>query len=87
MADIYADPHYAARGMLARVSDPEFGEATLPAPVPRVSEPPGHITHAAGRIGADTEQVLEALAGLSKEDIARLEAAQVIYCDRAGLKP
>jgi crotonobetainyl-CoA:carnitine CoA-transferase CaiB-like acyl-CoA transferase len=87
MADIYADPHYAARGMLARVPDPQFGEVTLPAPVPRLSETPGRITHAAGRVGADTEQVLEALAGLSKEDIARLEAQQVIYCDRAGPKP
>jgi crotonobetainyl-CoA:carnitine CoA-transferase CaiB-like acyl-CoA transferase len=83
MADIYADPHYAARGMLARVSDPEFGEVTLPAPVPRLSETPGHIRHAAGRVGADTEQVLEALAGLSKEDIARLEAQHVVYCDRS----
>jgi crotonobetainyl-CoA:carnitine CoA-transferase CaiB-like acyl-CoA transferase len=82
MADIYADPHYAARGMLARVPDPELGEVTLPAPVPRLSETPGRITHAAGRVGADTEQVLEALAGLSKDDIARLEVERVIYCDR-----
>jgi crotonobetainyl-CoA:carnitine CoA-transferase CaiB-like acyl-CoA transferase len=73
--------------MLARVPDPQFGEVTLPAPVPRLSETPGRITHAAGRVGADTEPVLEALAGLSKEDIARLEAQQVIYCDRAGPKP
>jgi hypothetical protein len=34
-------------------------------------------------VGADTEQVLKQLAGLSKEDVARLEAQQVIYCDHS----
>lgn len=84
MADIYADPHYAARGMLARVADPGWGSVTLPAPVPRLSETPGRIAHAAGPVGADTEQVLEQLAGLSKPEIEQLEADKVIYCDRRG---
>jgi len=37
MADIFADPQYAARGMLAKVPDEELGEVTVPAPVPRLS--------------------------------------------------
>ncbi len=82
LADIYADPHYAARGMLARVADADLGDVTLPAPVPRLSATPGDIRHAAGRIGADTERVLKAYAGLSAEDVKRLEAEKIIYCDR-----
>ena len=80
MADIYADPHYAARGMLVRVPEPELGSVTLPAPVPRLSDTPGRIRHAAGRVGTDTERILQELAGLSHDEIARLEADHVIHC-------
>jgi crotonobetainyl-CoA:carnitine CoA-transferase CaiB-like acyl-CoA transferase len=84
MADIYADPHYAARGMLARVPDADLGEVTVPAPVPRLSATPGVIRHAAGRIGADTDDVLMRLAGLSAGELARLEAERVIDRGSAG---
>lgn len=30
IADIFADPHYRARGMLARVEHPRLGSVTLP---------------------------------------------------------
>ncbi|HEY9446542.1 MAG TPA: CoA transferase, partial [Burkholderiales bacterium] len=61
MADIFADPHYAARGMLAKVPDEELGEVTVPAPVPRLSRTPGTIRKSGGRIGLDTARVLSSL--------------------------
>ena len=79
MADIYADPHYAARGMLAKVNDPRLGELVFPAPVPRLSETPGRIAHPAGRIGADTDEVLQRLAGVDASTLARLRTAGVIH--------
>ncbi|HTD90003.1 MAG TPA: CoA transferase, partial [Burkholderiales bacterium] len=80
MADIFKDPHYAARGMLARIPDDDFGTITVPAPVPRLSKTPGHIFKSGGRVGENTRDVLRELTGLDDADIARLEQAQVIRC-------
>ncbi len=84
MADIFKDPHYAARGMLAQVSDEDFGTVTVPNVVPKLSATPGAIRHSGHRIGQDTRRVLTELAGLSAEEIAQLEAQRVIACDRSG---
>ena len=83
MADIFKDPHYAARGMLAKIPDDQFGTLTVPAPVPRLSKTPGHIFKSGGRVGENTREVLRELAGLSDADFARLEQAQVICCAEA----
>jgi crotonobetainyl-CoA:carnitine CoA-transferase CaiB-like acyl-CoA transferase len=83
MADIFADPHYAARGMLARVEDEDIGPVALVAPVPRLSKTPGRIRKSGGRVGQDTAQVLKTLAGLTAEEIARFETEKVIYCERS----
>ena len=84
MADIFKDPHYAARGMLAQVPDEDFGTVTVPNVVPKLSATPGAIHHSGHRIGQDTRRVLTELAGLSAEEIAQLEAQRVIACDRSG---
>ena len=80
MADIFKDPHYAARGMLMQVPDDNFGTITLPAPVPRLSKTPGRIIKSGGKVGEDTRNVLRELAGMTDADIARLETAQVVKC-------
>jgi crotonobetainyl-CoA:carnitine CoA-transferase CaiB-like acyl-CoA transferase len=84
VADIFKDPHYAARGMLARVPDDDLGEVTLANVVPKLSETPGAIRHSGHRVGQDTRRVLMELAGLSAEDIAELETHRIIACDRTG---
>ncbi|MBI3937799.1 MAG: CoA transferase [Betaproteobacteria bacterium] len=81
MADIFQDPHYKARGMLARVADEDVGPLTLVAPVPRLSETPGRIRHTGRHIGQDTRRVLKELAGLSDAEIDRLTAARVVHCE------
>ena len=82
--DIFNDPHYAARGMLARVPDEDFGTVTMPAVVPKLKGTPGVIRHAGRRIGQDTRGVLREVAGYSDAEIQQLEAAKIIACDPGG---
>ncbi len=78
IADIFADPHYHARGNLQKVNDPEAGEVVVPGVVPRLSRTPGRIKHLGPRKGADNEMVLRDLLGLSDAKIAELKAQRVI---------
>jgi crotonobetainyl-CoA:carnitine CoA-transferase CaiB-like acyl-CoA transferase len=80
LADIFDDPHYKARGMLARVADPDLGSVTVAAPVPRLSETPGRISHAGREIGYDTRAVLTGLAGVSEDDLKTLEQTGIVRC-------
>jgi formyl-CoA transferase len=67
IADIYADPQFAARQMLQQVPHPTLGHTTQAGIVPRLSATPGRIRHTGPDLGADTETVRrEVLA--SKED-------------------
>jgi crotonobetainyl-CoA:carnitine CoA-transferase CaiB-like acyl-CoA transferase len=78
MADIFKDPHYAARGMLARVPDEDLGELTVPAPVPRLTGTPGTIRKTGGRVGRDTVSVLRDVLGLAADEIERLEREGIV---------
>lgn len=72
MADIFADPHYRARGMLVPVPDEDVGPITMAAPVPWLSATPGQTAHAGHRIGQDTRQILRAIGGLAPDAIDKL---------------
>jgi crotonobetainyl-CoA:carnitine CoA-transferase CaiB-like acyl-CoA transferase len=83
VADIYDDPHYRARGMLATVGSDELGKVTMPNVVPRLTDTPGAIRHAGRAIGQDTRDVLREIAGLTEAELAALEATGVIACEPA----
>ena len=83
MADIFAHPHYRARGMLAEVSDEDLGHVTLAAPVPRLTGTPGRIRWAGRAIGADTRRVLMDIAGYNEAEVAALENDQAVYCGKS----
>ncbi len=76
--EIFTDPHYAARGTIARVPDPRLGALPVPAPVPRMSETPPAIRHLGPPLGADTDAVLGGWLGLVEEEIAGLRARGVV---------
>ncbi len=78
MTEIFKDPHYQARGMLARVPDEELGSLTMAAPVPRLSRTPGAIRNSGGRVGRDTSDVLRDVLGLAAAEIKQLERDNVI---------
>ena len=78
IADIFADPHFKARGNLVTIDDPGVGEVVVPAVIPRLSETPGRIARLGPALGDANEDVLGNLLGLSGEEIARLRDAKVI---------
>lgn len=76
-ADIFADPHLAARGDLVTVEDPVVGPLRQQAPYPRFVGQPVTAPTGAPRLGAHTDAVLAEL-GLSPSEIAHLRAERVV---------
>ncbi|MFE1953636.1 CaiB/BaiF CoA transferase family protein [Streptomyces sp. NPDC059524] len=78
IADIAADPHYRERGTLVDVPDPEFGDLSMPAPLPRLSRTPGSIRSTGPALGAHNTEIYQGLLGLSDQEIVALRADGVI---------
>ncbi len=76
-ADIAADAHYAARGMLQQIVAGDGEPLKVPGIIPKLSVTPGAIRSAAPKLGEHTEEVLTGL-GFSREEIAVLRQKQVI---------
>ncbi|MEY8037824.1 CaiB/BaiF CoA transferase family protein [Saccharopolyspora cebuensis] len=80
VADIAADPHFAARGMLERHPvriDDEPREVAFPGVVPKLAEEPGGTRWLGPELGAHTDEVLAELHR-TPADITRLRAEGVI---------
>jgi formyl-CoA transferase len=77
VADIAADPHFAARGMLASVDLSDGTSMTVPGFVPKLSRTPGNHRRNAPALGQDTEAVLREV-GVTPEQIDALRARGVI---------
>ena len=77
VADIAADPHYEARGMLHRIQMDHGDELTIPGIVPKLSRTPGEHHRNAPRIGQDTVAVLQSI-GLSEDQIAILKEKGIV---------
>ena len=77
VADIAADPHYQARGMLQNLTLSDGSEMTVPGIVPKLLGTPGQVRASAPRLGDDTDAVLAELA-FSAQDIAALRERKVV---------
>ena len=77
VADIAADPHYRARGMLETLHMEDGSELAVPGIVPKLSRKPGQHGRPAPDIGQDTEVVLAEI-GLTPRQIAELKQRGVI---------
>ena len=73
-ADIFADPHVAARGDLVTVEDPVVGPVRQQAPFPRFVGQPVSAPAGAPELGAHTREVLADLLGLDDVALDRLAA-------------
>ncbi|MDJ0522465.1 MAG: CoA transferase, partial [Planctomycetota bacterium] len=75
--DLLENEQVRARGQLEEV---EVGgrPLRLPAIGPRLVATPGRTDHAGGPLGADTDEVLIEVLGLSSEELANLRARGVI---------
>jgi len=78
IADIAADPHYAARQDIVTVDDPTLGAVKQPAVYPRLSGTPGRIARGAPKLGEHNQEIYGGLLGLSADAIAALRAEGVI---------
>lgn len=78
IADIFADPHVAAREDLVRIEDPELGPIVIPAVLPKLSLTPGRITGLGPPLGNGNEAVYRGLLGLGEDEIDALARTGVI---------
>jgi crotonobetainyl-CoA:carnitine CoA-transferase CaiB-like acyl-CoA transferase len=77
-ADMFADPHFGARGDLVEVDDPVVGAMRQQAPFPRFTGEPPAAPSGAPRLGADTRRVLGDELGLSTVELDALAGDGVI---------
>jgi formyl-CoA transferase len=77
VADIAADPHYAARGMLESVTMADGSALAVPGFVPKLSLTPGSHQRNAPALGQDTDAVLREV-GLSETQISELRQRGVV---------
>ncbi len=80
IADIAADPHYAARGMLQQITLADGSTLKVPGVVPKLSLTPGQHRRNAPDLGQDTDEILKEM-GLNAEQIHRLKAAGIVDGD------
>lgn len=85
MRDIFSDPHYRARGMLAMPRDPVIGPVAMANVVPRLSRTPGAVNWPGHDVGEDTCEVLGDLLGLDTAALQRLAEEQVIHDPKNAL--
>ena len=78
IADIFKDPHYAARETIVSVPDADFGQVRMQNATPRMTRTPGRVRHAGKGHGEDNEAIYCGELGLSREELGRLKAAGVI---------
>ena len=77
VADIAADPHYAARGMLQTVAMDDGSQLAVPGIVPKLSASPGGHRHNAPTLGQDTDRVLREI-GLDAAQIQALKDKGIV---------
>jgi formyl-CoA transferase len=78
IADIFSDPHYAARHNIVEMPHPSLGSIKMPGIVPRFGVTPGEIKWAGPELGAHNQEVYQGLLGLSLDEIAALKSEGVI---------
>ena len=77
VADIAADPHYQARGMLQPITMADGSALTVPGIVPKLSATPGGVRRNAPALGQDTDEVLRGI-GLTQAQIQALKDKGVV---------
>jgi formyl-CoA transferase len=77
VADIAADPHYQARGMIGQVHMDDGTQLAVPGIVPKLSLTPGAHRRNAPTLGQDTDAVLREV-GLTDAQIAALHERGIV---------
>jgi len=77
VADMFADPHFRARGLFERV-EIDGRPLEIPALMPRLRDTPGATEWPGPAVGSHTEAVLGEVLGLGEAEVAALRADGVI---------
>ena len=83
VADIAADPHYEARGMLQHVTMDDGSDMLVPGIIPKLSRTPGEHRRNAPTLGQDTDTILRGI-GLSESQIEQLKAQGIVASANTG---
>ena len=76
--DMFADPHFAAREAIVRLSHPDLGEIAMQNVFPKLSASPGSVRTVGPALGADNDRIYRGLLGLGDDELDRLSKAGVI---------
>ena len=76
--EVANQPHFQQRGAVRWLDDPMYGDLLHQGPSYHMSHTPPRLKWALKPVGADNEYVLGKLAGLSSEEIKRLEESECI---------
>ena len=77
--EIVKDRHVVERGMIEEVEHPLMGVRRVLGPPWRLSKTPARIMRPGPLLGQHNDYVLGELLGMSKDEIERLTAAEVLY--------
>ena len=77
--EIVKDRHVLARGIIEEVEHPLMGKKKVLGPPWRLSKTPARVIRHGPLLGQHNDYVLGELLGMSKEEIERLTAEQVLY--------
>ncbi|MFM9999757.1 MAG: CoA transferase, partial [Burkholderiaceae bacterium] len=80
IADVFKDPHFAAREMLLDVPHPVLVSTRQQGIVPKLSETPGAVRWSGPETGADSIHILSELLGYSASAIDALIDTGVVVC-------
>ena len=76
--EVATNPHWQQRGAVRWLDDPYYGDLLHQGPGYKMSQTPPRLKWAMKHVGADNESILGKLAGLTPEDIKRLEDQECI---------
>ncbi|MDF1608674.1 CoA transferase [Hoeflea sp. YIM 152468] len=78
IADVFADPHVAARNAIATIVDQQLGPIRMPAPSPKLSDTPGRIRWSGQEQGAANDEVFGGWLGMTSSQLDILRDLKVI---------
>lgn len=78
IADIFADPHFAARQNLIEVFEPREGKVVIPNVFPRLSETPGEFKWLGPDLGQHNDEIYCQRLGMSAAEVEQLKRDGVI---------
>jgi crotonobetainyl-CoA:carnitine CoA-transferase CaiB-like acyl-CoA transferase len=78
IADIFDDPHFAARESIVGVQDRDFGSVQMQNVVPRFSASPGCVWRTGPSLGEHNEEIYRDALGLSQHQLDALRVQGVI---------